>query len=397
MTCFSRNISGSVTPAVCILTACVVLLNFVMVDMLRIYTIENITFGKQRLAAESLLSLYDTALCDRYGIYALYKGEQESLENRYYEMLTESSGFELSAEDYPSLNIMNYDVTGSDVVLEYSLGELSVLKEQISEYMKYKGVANVVTDIASQISSLLGITSVAGVYGKYIEVSVIYDDYKSLLSELDVTVNGSVSFSPNCVNGITQFSHCIDDKQYKIISECILGDDAVYSEDTADKLLSAFAVYTGPAAVLIKYNDDATRLCTDLINLVRESAEKLDEIDEWTEAYEGETEHEKAALEAVRDMASELRDEFEKVSVSTVRYRTSCNSDDLNAAFNAWNSLEIQIKDGAIISADELDLVLSMYRDAYGGYRTVVFNEKKKNRGKRQLLTIQSQRMFLPR
>ena len=387
MSCFSDDVRAAVTPMVCILSAAVILLNFCMLDAVRIRALTSLTERRNAFCAGSLLSyFYDTVERD-YGLYAIYGEKESEIQNRYTEMLCgEERSFlaTLAGADkkYRTLRLLQYEVCNAKLNLERPLDDIGVLQEQIDAIMKYKSTSNLVMGLAEQAEGLIGFSELSGVYAKYITLSNIYDRYKGKLSELHICLNGETNFMLNCVNGFQNVIG-IDKAAAEKIKQLIPKEIThTYTEQEAEVLKAAFSLFAMPAQTYAEYNSEAVRIVSELLEIVEDANGDIGEIKEWLSRQEKESSGEASASseaacrESIRKMTAEIENGISGSRLYEISAQADGNRNRLHDAYAAWSSCEQKLAEDAALSAEDIIETLDLLSDAYSQYTYISFSMK---------------------
>lgn len=175
MNIFLKN-NGSVSVFLSLLLIPVILFACIAVDAIRINGARAIATDATDLALKTAMCDYDRLLYDLYGLLAISKDEQELSYNiaRYYESTINSLNLEIDENDSYTRAILQdirnsvvkngnidftnlIDMTCTDFDISYVNGsELynpEVVKRQIVEYMKYRGVISIGDNFINKIGA----------------------------------------------------------------------------------------------------------------------------------------------------------------------------------------------------------------------------------------------------
>ena len=159
----NRNIKGAISIFLIIITIPTMLLSAVLIDGSRIISAKAMTQEATDLAASSVLSDYNQALKDEFGLFALNENDANKLKSIYLESLNATLlAHGMSADDEYSerlwdimkttltgqksymgesfLNLYDFQVDSCTVEPLYSLANQSVLENQMVEYSKFRGL-----------------------------------------------------------------------------------------------------------------------------------------------------------------------------------------------------------------------------------------------------------------
>ncbi|MCL2539451.1 MAG: pilus assembly protein TadG-related protein, partial [Oscillospiraceae bacterium] len=148
---FFHNSKGAVTILVTLLLIPSVLVSGTAVDAARIYTTRNAVQNANQLAANAALASYSSLLKDLYALFGFMSDDP-----KLAEMVDEYIGITIFGKDEDKGTFRSF--IGSD---EYStsldpsgnLRKTEVLKQQILEYMKFRGPAIIIQRIFGELGS----------------------------------------------------------------------------------------------------------------------------------------------------------------------------------------------------------------------------------------------------
>ncbi|MBQ8815275.1 MAG: hypothetical protein IJZ85_12365 [Lachnospiraceae bacterium] len=188
---------GSVSIFLAIILLPMMTLSGLLVDAANLNMSKAVVESAGEMAAQSALATYDTVLEDVYGLFAMSQSNEELQENvaQYFEDTLSAAGLLDSSADYQSqlltqaqgyVNEIMNTVTAEDVsdnflnvsvdnvkVTQVAGSELSnpaILKNQIVEFMKYRGVAEVGMDLLGTLNAFKSINDKSKVADKKAEV-----------------------------------------------------------------------------------------------------------------------------------------------------------------------------------------------------------------------------------
>ena len=147
---FMKNTKGAVTVFVTLLLIPAMLVSGTAVDIARIHTARGILRDANQLAANSVLTQYNTLLHDLYGVFGIAKDDPilASLLDDYIRV----SVFGEEARESPpgTLHLFygsDLEMDGPLFVASKNLRDEDVLRRQIEEYMKFRGPVIIVKEI----------------------------------------------------------------------------------------------------------------------------------------------------------------------------------------------------------------------------------------------------------
>lgn len=366
-----NDVRGSVTPMVCIIIAAVIFLNYVMLDALRIKAVERVYAEKNELAAYSLLSLYDNILENNYGIYVLTEDMKTTLENRYYEIMSDNPGiFEQilmnlsNKDDYVSLGIMPDDIISAKVELGESLESREVLKKEIASLMKYKTPANMAVSAVDVISDLTGCAAQADGLSEYGELSRLCDKYTAKRNELNAIVNGVSDELPDGINGFFMSVFAKPDSELiSKITSVKLPDETVYSETAAEVLKNALNMYAVGCKAYADYCDEAIVCIGELIEIQTKVSETI--------AKTKKLEKDEYVSSGLAMMVKESETKILTEDFRPLTGKISANAARLKAGTNAYNDFALNFNAGEKIDLKLFGGAMDAIQDAYDKYEKI--------------------------
>lgn len=145
---------GAVTVFVTLLLIPAILVSGTGVDLSRVYAARSMTRDANQLAANALLTNYDTLLQDLYGLYAVV-GDDDDL-TAMVDLYVKASlfGEDVTAAQLGEFRLfsgqesVSTEVSGSD-----PLSTVKILRHQIEEYSKYRVPVAIVSDILDRLEN----------------------------------------------------------------------------------------------------------------------------------------------------------------------------------------------------------------------------------------------------
>ncbi len=199
---FYKN-NGAITVFLSLILVPILILAGISVDAIRIYGAKSILSDSVELTLNTALANYNQVLKDSYGILAMSADENELSNNliRYFENTINSVGLEFDEEDSYTRSIINDIKNMISPTKELEFNNLldmetvdflskgvegtqiynpEVLKRQVIEYMKYRGIIS----LGSNFMEKLNIFKEVPMQQEYVEAKVEYD---SSLSDIDTS------------------------------------------------------------------------------------------------------------------------------------------------------------------------------------------------------------------
>ena len=156
----NKKIKGAISIFLVIITLPTILFSAVLIDGSRLVSAKAMTQEAADLAAVSALADYNTALKDKYGLFAIddptkigdiYKESleatllasglgDEAYSDKLWEILKDAAGAGSPYSGESFLNLYDFKVERCEVTPEYCLAEWQVLENQMMEYAKFRGI-----------------------------------------------------------------------------------------------------------------------------------------------------------------------------------------------------------------------------------------------------------------
>ena len=199
-----KDSKGAVTVFVTLLLIPAILVSGTAVDMARIYAAQSILQDANQLAANTVLTQYNTLLHDLYGLFGVASDDPilGRLLDDYISVAVFGGGVH---ERTPGTLQLFY---GSDIVLNgplfengKTLGNEDVLRRQIEEYMKFRGPVIIVEEFLNKLEGNKIKEDTALIDDKLTiesEIADLFDKYKELYNaiiaaDLCIQINGGIS------------------------------------------------------------------------------------------------------------------------------------------------------------------------------------------------------------
>lgn len=379
---FSDDVRASVTPMACILSAAVIVLNFCLLDAVRIRALDSLTERRNILSTNALLSYFYDVLEEDYCLYAVYGEKQSEIQNRYAELMREDgrnlfSSLAGANQNYRDLRLMSYEVGGASVHLERPLSDIEVLQSQIEGIMKYKSASNILLKLTEQAEGLIGFSGASEAYAKYVELSEIYDRYKGKLSELHICINGNTEYMLNCVNGFRNVfgvDRIASDQIKKTIPE---GLSHTYTEKEANLLKEALRLFAIPANSYAAYNAEAVRIVSELSAIGHDANGKISEIEEWLkrgESGDNAASEEGMYRAVIQDMLAEIKGGISLTRLNEIGSAAEKNRAQLQEAYALFLACEQRLVKDASLPAGTITETVDALLSAYEKYRFLSFS-----------------------
>lgn len=199
---FMKKINGSVSIFLIIIMFPMLVFSFTIVDLCKIFMAQDVIADATDLAVDSGLTSYDKVLKDMYGLMATSASADDLSKKmeEYYNATLELSGIQLTEEEKKTVNgfltgllgtgadaealadNQNYlnvraekgengSVITADPVAASAISNPAVMKRQIVEYSKYRGVVS----LAAGMLEKLGVLSDSGNQTKAVKSKVKFD------------------------------------------------------------------------------------------------------------------------------------------------------------------------------------------------------------------------------
>ena len=146
---FLRSCRGAVTVMVTLLLIPAILVSGTAVDLARIYTTHSAIQNANQLAANSAMASYDALLKDLYGLYGFMQSQDDPGFNRLIDDYIKTTVFGDSPKSGVGLFPYSYssDTFQTKLTPSKNLSHIDVLRQQILEYMKFRGPVILVTSL----------------------------------------------------------------------------------------------------------------------------------------------------------------------------------------------------------------------------------------------------------
>lgn len=161
MRIFCGKQGGSICVFLTLILVPVLIFSGIIVDASRLFASKTVVSGAGDLAMNAALAQYDEMLKDSYGLTAMAKDpgspqEQEELKKMFCESISarylkSSDSDDLSSVIQVALAENGFEAKG---VSSSSLADVNVLRQQIVEYMKFRGPVYIADDIIEKLKKL---------------------------------------------------------------------------------------------------------------------------------------------------------------------------------------------------------------------------------------------------
>lgn len=144
-----RKDKGAISIFLIIITLSSVIFGGLFIDATRILVADRKVQNALNSAARSALSYYDENLVAQYGLYGVSQAQAESQFEKYF-------ANNLTVAQNDNLNLIKFDVnnpasnTYAEVTVQQPLIAQSVFKQQVLDYMKYKGPVTITEGVISK-------------------------------------------------------------------------------------------------------------------------------------------------------------------------------------------------------------------------------------------------------
>lgn len=160
--------SGAVTIFLVIIFFAMILLIGLFIDLARIKTAQNQIRRVADVSARSVLADYNTKLRTDYSLFAANSQNANTDFKKYIQVNISRSGEE-------TLNLLDFRLESSNLVLMYPLGNSQVLKQQILETMKYRAPIEITREL---INKFMQFRNAAGFFDQS-------NEYRKSLNKID--------------------------------------------------------------------------------------------------------------------------------------------------------------------------------------------------------------------
>lgn len=159
MRLFCEKQRGSICVFLTLVLVPVLMFSGIMVDASRLFASKTVVSGAGDLTMNAALAQYDKKLKDKYGLTAMAKSpdssdEQQKLEQMFKESINAKNLKDEKSDDLSSL--IQLEETGFEAkgVESSSLAENDVFRQQVMEYMKFRGPVYMADDLLAKIKKL---------------------------------------------------------------------------------------------------------------------------------------------------------------------------------------------------------------------------------------------------
>ena len=159
MQLFCGKQRGSICVLLTLILVPVLMFSGIIVDASRLFASKTVVSGAGDLTMNAALAQYDKKLKDTYGLTAMAKtpdspDEQQKLEQMFKESINAKNLTDESSDGLSSL--IQLEETGFEAkgVTSSSLAENDVFRQQVMEYMKFRGPVYMADDIVGKIKKL---------------------------------------------------------------------------------------------------------------------------------------------------------------------------------------------------------------------------------------------------
>ena len=161
MRLFCGKQGGSICVFLTLILVPVLLFSGIIVDASRLFASKTVVSGAGDLAMNAALAQYDKMLKDSYGLTAMAKDpgspqEQEALKKMFCESISARYLKHADSDDLSSVIQVSLAENGFEAkgVSSSSLADVNVLRQQIVEYMKFRGPVYIADDIIEKLKKL---------------------------------------------------------------------------------------------------------------------------------------------------------------------------------------------------------------------------------------------------
>jgi len=180
---------GAITVFLSITLLVIITLTGMLVDGARIGTGDATMKRVAGTALHSTLSHYDQTLKEEYGLFALAmpQGDLKDFVGQYM-----NKGFN---SDSGFWDLYQFNIEKLQVSPKYSLGEDVVLRQQILEYMKYRGPKILVEEFYDKIKAMSNVEETATLLKDKMEIERELNELAHMEKELEEEIEKAKNFN----------------------------------------------------------------------------------------------------------------------------------------------------------------------------------------------------------
>lgn len=209
-----RGRRGQTTVFLCIVLIGVTYLSGVLVDAARVMTGRAQVKRAAAASAKSLAAGYSTRLKEEYGVFALEAGPEKNLEGTALEYMRDNLG---CGRSDGSVDLYGFRVEEVKITPIFNLSENEVARQQILEYMKFRGPKELVRGFADRLDAVKQSGRMAGAYKRKISVDKLLGKMGGHQEALKRDIDGKVGTESGEKYFISGFSP--DGARGRLVSE----------------------------------------------------------------------------------------------------------------------------------------------------------------------------------
>lgn len=355
---------GSMSVFVCLVLAAVVLLNCVLVDMAKVYSLKSGLSARTALSGESLLAGYDSLLREHYRLFAFNGGK-----NLREEFLTyfnvRNMGYSLGGyfadapEGYLPMDIQNYNVANVVVEAGNSLLDLSVLEKQICEEMKIRTPLNLGKSMLDKVRILSRTDKMSESYLKEAEITSLMNEVTEKIEELKRQVEGVYPGDVACVNGYDKHKRHLS---YLLLISSYLdvvrsgNPDTKEFEKAITDMKDALLKIKGQASIYLDYNVNAIAKVNEIEKVQKRARSEIKNLETWLDNYNPEDEFELYYKQVITEKKNALKEKVMNMGNTHLLMPLNSNAGILSRIIGSVDSL-VRLLDFTedLISASDLE------------------------------------------
>ena len=307
---------GSISVFVCLILAAVILLNCVLIDTAKVYSLKSGLSARVALSGESLLAGYDSILREHYNLFALNGGKNLKEEFLTYfnvrNMGYNTGGYFINTpKGYLPMDIHNYNVDNVVVEVCDNLADPSVLEKQIYEEMKIRTPLNLGKSILGKLRILSRTDNMSESYLKEAEITSLMNEVTEKIEELKRQVEGVYPGDVACVNGYDKHKRHLS---YVLLVSSFVNVIKSESPDTKEfekaitGMKDALLKIKGQASIYLEYNVNAIAKVNEIEKVQKRARNEIKELETWLEKHSPEDEFEVYYKQVITEKKNALKE-----------------------------------------------------------------------------------------
>lgn len=212
----SKN-GGQISIFLCIIFTALIFSAFVAIDISRIASAEKRTARAVGQAGKSALSKYASYIKENFGLFAIRTDPME-LEETVREYIAANLGCN---DGGSGASLYDFRIESIRVTPVGDFTENSIIRKQILEYMKYRGIKDIAEEFIGKIDAVRDTTKMTALYSKKTLLDAAWAQADKALADLDGMITGSGGAERFFVNAYNS-----NDSRTAIIEE--IADEILY-------------------------------------------------------------------------------------------------------------------------------------------------------------------------